>query len=461
VSSTRHHERKIGDDLPMHRLPTTQYVTVGDADVAYLVVGDGPVDILYFYGLGSHIEVLRTSPGFASFLRRLAAFGRVIFFDRRGTGASDAVARTAIPTIEDWTEDIHAVLDAAGSRQAAIIAAVDAGPIAMLYAATHPERVRALVLLNTTARYLRADDYPIGFTSDEVDALVAMLGSTWGTLEFARAVNPGLDDDEYLDGVASWARQAATPRTAAAQYDYILNQLDVRPALGLVQAPTRVLHVADSPIVPFAHGRFVAEHIEGATLVEIPGGSLSMTPNLDALFDETVAFLTGDRLPVDVDRVLTSVLFTDIVASTAQAAALGDKRWRARLDDHDRIVRHELRRFRGREIKTTGDGFVASFDGPARAIRCARATIDALRPLGMEIRVGLHTGECEVRGDDLSGLAVHIAARVGALASSGEVLVSRTVKDLVVGSGIQFGDRGQHAFKGVPGLWELFAVARA
>jgi class 3 adenylate cyclase len=233
----------------------------------------------------------------------------------------------------------------------------------------------------------------------------------------------------------------------------------VRSALPLVQAPTCVLHGSDNPILPVEHSRYIAEHIPGATFVELPGGSLSMTPNLESLFDETVAFLTGERPPVDVERVLTSVLFTDIVGSTEQAAALGDKRWRTRLDEHDRVVRDELRRFRGREIKTTGDGFVACFDGPARAIRCARATVDRLQPLGIDIRAGLHTGECEVVGDDLRGLSVHIAARVGAMAGSGEVLVSRTVKDLVVGSGITFGDRGEHVLKGVPGSWNVFAVA--
>jgi class 3 adenylate cyclase/pimeloyl-ACP methyl ester carboxylesterase len=439
--------------------PETRYVTVGDADVAYQVFGEGPLDLLYFYGLGSHIEMLSESPTFAPFMLRLASFSRVILFDRRGTGASDAVSRNAIPTFEDWTEDIEAVLDAAGSLQAAIIAALDAGPIAMLYAAMHPERVRALVLLNTTARFLRDDDYPLGAEAEDADALVAMVASMWGTLDFARAVNPYIDDLTFLEGVALWARHAATPRTAAAQYEYILKHMDVRAALPMIQAPTRVLHVADSPIVPPEHGRYLAEHIAGATLVTIPGGSLSMTPNLEPLFDETAEFLTGERPAVEIDRVLTTVLFTDIVGSTEQAASLGDRRWRARLDDHDRVVRNELRRFRGREINTTGDGFVASFDGPARAIRCARSIVDGMKPFGIEIRAGMHTGECEVRGEDLGGLAVHIAARVGSIGAPGEVVVSGTVKDLVVGSGIEFADRGEQELKGVPGTWKLFSVA--
>ncbi len=266
-------------------------------------------------------------------------------------------------------------------------------------------------------------------------------------------------DDAFLQEVASWSRFAATPRTAAAQYDYILRSLDVRAALALIQVPTRVLHVRDSPIVPIEHGRYLADHIDGSTFVELPGGSLSMTPNLNAVIDETAEFLTGERPPVEIERVLTTVLFTDIVGSTERAASIGDRRWRALLDEHDRTVREQLQRFRGREINTTGDGFLASFDGPAHAIRCANAITEATGRLGIELRVGLHTGECETRGDDLGGLAVHIAARVGTLATPGEIVVSGTVKDLVVGSGIDFDDRGEHELKGVPGTWKLFAVS--
>src|SRR3984957_13042869 len=251
-------------------------------------------------------------------------------------------------------------------------------------------------------------------------------------------------------------RWVATPRTAAAQYNYILRSLDVRDALSLIQAPTLVLQVAQSPFLSLAQGRYLADHIEGASFIELPGGNIAMDDNL--VLDEVSEFLTGERPIVEVDRILTTVLFTDIVGSTATASVLGDQRWRSVLDAHDRAVREQLRRFRGREINTTGDGFVASFDGPARAIRCTQAITEAIRKLGAQVRVGLHTGECEVRGEDLGGLAVHIAARVGALATPGEVFVSGTVKDLVVGSGIEFGDRGEHALKGVPGSWKLFAV---
>jgi class 3 adenylate cyclase len=442
-------------------LPKTRYVAVNEADVAYQVVGDGPVDLLYFYGVGSHIEVFWYVPEFVEFLQRLASFSRLIFLDRRGTGASDGVPRNAIPTWEEWTEDVLAVLDAAGSERAAILAAADAGPIAVLFAAMHPERVSALVLLNTSSRYAVADDYPAGASPEAVDALVDLLGETWGTPELISLTNPSMAADaEYLQSTARMARAAATPRTAGAQYDYILRSLDVRQALPLIQVPTLVLHVGASPIVPIEHGRYLAEHIDGAAFVELSGGDIfAVTPDNYVVADEVAHFLTGERPMVEIERVLTTMLFTDIVGSTERAASLGDERWRVLLDAHDRTVREQLRRFRGREIDTAGDSFFASFDGPARAIRCAKAIIEATGKLGLGLRVGLHTGECEVRGDRLGGLAVHIAARVGALAASKEVLVSGTVKDLVVGSGIEFTDRGEHQLKGVPGTWKLFAVA--
>jgi class 3 adenylate cyclase len=438
--------------------PETRYVAVGDADVAYQVVGDGPLDLLYCYGLGSHIELSWDIPAFAELLSRLAAFSRLIFFDRRGTGASDALSRNAMPTWEEWTEDIVAVLDAAGSKRTAILASLDAGPIAILFTAMHPEVVSALVLYNTSGRYMEADDYPIGVSPESIDALIGLVASGWGTSDLFRLVNPSLaDDPESLRALSKAARSSVTPRSAAAQYDYILRNQDVRSVLPLIQVPTLVLNVNDSPFVPLALARYLADHIDGATFTEIPGGNLLVdTDNVVA--DEVAEFLTGHRPVFKVERILATVLFTDIVGSTAQAASLGDQRWRSLLDAHDKTVREQLKRFRGTEINTTGDGFVASFDGPGRAIGCALAITEATGKLGVELRVGLHTGECEVRGDDLGGLAVHIAARVGALAAPGEVLVSGTVKDLVVGSGIEFGDRGEHELKGVPGTWKLYSV---
>ena len=438
--------------------PETRYAAVGDADVAYQVVGDGPVDLLYCYGLGSHVELSWDIPATAEFLARLAAFSRLIFFDRRGTGASDALSRNAMPTWEEWTEDIVAVLDAAGSKRTAILASLDAGPIAILFTAMHPERVSALVLHNTSARYMEADDYPIGVSCEAIDSFIELTATGWATSDLFRLVNPTLaDDPENLRALSKVARASLTPRSVAAQYDYILRKQDVRSVLPLIQVPTLVLNVTDSPFVPLALARYLADHIDGATFTKVPGGNLFVdTDNVVA--DEVAEFLTGHRPVFKVERILATVLFTDIVGSTARAASIGDQRWRSLLDAHDKAVREQLKRFRGREINTTGDGFVASFDGPARAIGCARAITEATGKLGVELRAGLHTGECEVRGDDLGGVAVHIAARVGALANPGELLVSGTVKDLVFGSGIEFEDRGERELKGVPGSWKLFAV---
>ena len=436
--------------------PETRYVAVGDADVAYQVLGEAPLDLLFCYGLGSHIELNWQVPTIAEFYGRLASFSRLIIFDRRGTGASDGVPRNVVPTLEEWTEDMAAVLDAAGSARTAILATIDTGPIAILYTAMHPERVSALVLLNTAARFIEAEDYPIGASPETVDALVEMVGAGWGTPEFLALANPSADQ-EFLRLTAQVLRASATPRTAASQYNNVLRN-DVRQALPLIQVPTLVLHVKEQPFTPVDLGHYLAEHIDGATFVELPGGDLSFTPANQVVADQVAEFLTGERPVVEVERILTTVLFTDIVGSTERAASIGDHRWRALLDAHDRTVRDQLRRFRGREINTTGDGFFASFDGPARAIRSAQAIAEATARLGVELRVGLHTGECEVRGDDLGGLAVHIAARVGALAGPGEVLVSGTVKDLVVGSGIEFDDRGENELKGVPGVWRLFTV---
>jgi class 3 adenylate cyclase len=439
--------------------PETKYVAVGDADVAYQVIGDGPRDLLVFNGLGFNAEVAWLIPEFCEFFERLASFTRLIVFDRRGAGASDHIPRNAIPTWEDFAEDAGAVLDAVGSKQAAVFAPLESGPMALLFAATHPDRVDTLILLNTYARYLVADDYPIGVALGYLDTLLEMLKAGWGSPGFSRVVFPSrADDPEFLDRIGRMQGSSLTPRAVAAQYDYILRNIDVRQSLPLVRVPTLVLHARENNFVPFVQGRYLAEHIDGARFVELPGSDLGyIGDNATRTSDEIAEFLTGER-PVEVERILATVLFTDTVGSTQRAATLGDRRWRSILDAHDKAVREQLRRFRGHEINTTGDGFVASFDGPARAIRCAEAISEATGNVGVELRMGLHTGECEVRGDDLGGLAVHIAARVGAQASPGEVLVSGTVKDLVVGSGIEFRDRGEHELKGVPGTWKLFAV---
>jgi class 3 adenylate cyclase len=437
--------------------PETNYVDVGGAQVGYQVVGEGPVDLVVAWGLGSNIDLNWDVPPTAAFLMRLASFSRLICFDRRGTGVSDPIGRDTAATWEDWTEDVRAVLGAAGSARAAFFAVADATPIAMVFAAMQPDLVSALVLVSAMARYLEDDDYPIGASPALLDAIVRLMEQTWGTPELARSFTPSLGDDtESVRILAKLMRVSATPRSTARQFDYLARQLDVRQALPLIQAPTLVIHTNQNTSVPIALGRHVAEHIAGARFVELPGGDAA--PWGPELIDEVAEFLTGERPVVPIDRILTTVVFTDIVGSTAQAASLGDQRWHSILDAHDHAVREQLRRFRGNEINTTGDGFVASFDGPARAIRCAQAIAEATRNLGVEVRVGLHTGECEVRGDDLGGLAVHIAARVVAAAEPDEVLVSSTVKDLVAGSGITFKDRGEHDLKGVPETWRLYAA---
>jgi class 3 adenylate cyclase/pimeloyl-ACP methyl ester carboxylesterase len=444
----------------MSHIPETQYVTVGDSDVAYKVLGEGPLDLLYVGGLGSHVDLLLNDGRLAGW-HALSSFSRLIFFDRRGTGASDRFALNAMPTWEDWTDDVRAVLDAVGSDKAALFASLDAGPIAMLFASIHPTRVSALVLANTSARFLVDDDYPIGASRETLDSQVDLVRSLWGKPDLIRFANPAVAEDAELGReFARRLRAAATPHTAAAQYRYIMESLDVRRVLPLIQAPTLVVHTSHNPLVPPDHGRYIAEHVAGARFIEVPGRGVSLNDGLanTIVLDEISQLLTGQRPPLDIDRVLTTVLFTDMIASTERAAALGDARWHRLLDAHDRAVREQLRRFRGREVNTTGDGFFVSFDGPARAIRCAQAIIAVARDLDVKVRVGIHSGECEIRGDDLAGLAVHVAARVGAFAGAGEVLVSRTVVDLVAGSGISFTDRGDHDLKGVPGTWRLFAV---
>jgi class 3 adenylate cyclase len=417
------------------------------------------VDLLFCFGLGSHIEWIWECEPLVEIFRRFASFSRLIYFDRRGTGASDRVPYAAVPTWEQWSEDFHAVLDAVESEKAAILACVDVGPLAVLFGAMHPERVSALILFNTAARWMPDQGYPIGLTPDDVEALLALFAQTLGTTELQALMAPSMaNDPDYLALGAKITKSAATPRNALAQWSYILRHQDVRSALPLVQAPTLVLHSQDNTWVDGSLSQYLADNIAGATFRELPGADMTPTPEWYAMTDAVAEFLGVERTDPEIDRVLATILFTDIVGSTERAAADGDARWRVVLDAHDRAVREQLRKYRGREIKTTGDGFVISFDGPARAIRCAKAIDDAITNQGLKVRIGLHTGECEVRGDDLGGLAVHIAARVSAMATAGEILVSGTVKDLVVGSGIDFEDRGERELKGVPGAWKLFAV---
>jgi len=439
-------------------VPETRYAAVGDADVAYQIFGHGPPELVQFWGLGGHVELNWDTPVDAALLGRLSSIARVVVFDRRGTGASDGVLRSAIPTWEDWTEDLVAVMDAVGWTRAAISAEADAGPIAMLFAATHPERVTSLVLSNTTARYLAAPDYPVGLQPEIVDKGVRAMGKLWGTVELAHRFWPDHAPDETtLRNLARCQRASATPRSAEAQLRYFVN-VDVRDALPLIQAPTLVVHSDSSPNFPLGQGEYLAAHISHAELVVWEGGPGTASEAPDRFVNLVGEFLTGQRPAVEPDRILASILFTDIVGSTDHAATIGDTRWRQVLDVHDRVVRQQLDRFGGREINTTGDGFIAAFDGPARAIHCGQALIHDLQRKGIEVRAGCHTGECERRGDDLAGLAVHIAARIAALAAPSQLLVSSTVRDLVLGSDIEFHDAGQHELKGVPGTWTLLVA---
>jgi class 3 adenylate cyclase len=415
--------------------------------------------VLFFFGLGAHLELFWDAPLAAPFLGRLASFSRLILFNRRGTGASGSVPGRAVPTWEDGSDDVLAVLDAAESEQASIIATVDAGPIAILFAAMHPERVSSLVLLTTTARYLAAPDYPAGMSAEAVDAFVAMIERLWGTPELLRMANPSMaEDSQFLEFGAKWFRASSTPRAAAAQLAYMMRSLDVRPVLPQIQSPTLVLHVQESALYPIEHGRYLAAKIPGARLVQLPGGDTGITPANYVVADEVAEFLTGRRPEPELDRVLTTVMHSDIAGSTALAAKLGDQRWRQLLDAHDRLVQQELARFRGRKINSAGDGFLATFDGPARATRCAQSLQRVASTLGLELRIGVHTGECETRGSELAGLAVHIAARAGALANPGGIVVTSTVHDLLVGSGIQLGQGEVRHLRGVPGEWQLFQV---
>ncbi len=447
----------VGHTIHEVDAPETSYVAIGDTEVAYQILGDGPLDLVFHHGF-CHLDLQWDVAPEAAFNKRLASFSRLILFDRRGSGASGRVLHGGLPTWEEWGEDLSAVLDAVGSQSAAVFAEAEAGATAVLFAAAHPERVHALVLGNTQARWAEADDYPIGLSPTDIDLVVEFVESTWGDPGALPLVFPSLaGDDPVNTSLARLCRAAATPKMAGALYRYIYNELDVREALSLVQAPTLVLQNRNTGI---ERARYLADHIDNARLVEVPGNDvLLFAGDHEPVMSEVAEFLTGQRLPVDVDRILTTVLFTDIVASTQLVAAEGDQRWRSLLDAHDRAVRSQVSRFGGNEINTTGDGFLVSFDGPARAIRCAQAITEATGRLGIELRAGLHTGECEVRGGDLAGLAVHIAARVGAVAGPREVLVSSTVKDLVAGSGIEFRERGEQELKGVPGRWRLFAVA--
>jgi class 3 adenylate cyclase len=435
--------------------PKTSYAKSGDVNVAYQVLGDGPLDLVYVQGWLSHLDFQWTDPTVASFLRRLAAFSRLIMFDKRGSGLSDPVA--GAPVFEERMDDIRAVMDAVGSERAALLGFSEGAALSVLFAASHPERTTGLILYDGVAVGPLVED-PIAETWRELALRIRDTLDRWGEGETMHWIAPSLVDrglPQHFWG--AFERASMSPGMATSLWEMIM-RLDVRSVLPSIRVPTLVLHHSDSPI-PAAQGKLLAEEIPGARYVELPGRDhLPGAGDPEAVAGEVEEFLTGAREGGRPDRVLATVLFTDIVDSTRRAAELGDKSWRELLERHDALVRSQLERFRGREVKQTGDGFLASFDGPARAIHCACAIGEEARELGIEIRAGLHTGECELIGDDLGGVAVHVAARVGALARPSEVLVSGTVKDLVMGSEIDLVDRGSHELKGVPGEWRLLAV---
>jgi class 3 adenylate cyclase len=437
--------------------PETRYARSGDVHIAYQTLGEGPLDILFVDQWWSNVDAQWDVPPLAHMLERLASFSRLILLDKRGTGLSDPVPLGGLPTLEEWMDDIRAVLDAVGSTRTALLSGIGASYLTMLFAATYPERRSALVLVHGYARLLGADDYlpklPRAIPGEEIESFRA----AWGTGILLRLLAPReAQDPAVLQAFAAYERQAASPGTASAMLR-MLYEGDVRTVLPAIRVPTLVIGFADATRISVDHARYVGEHIPGARYLELPGDEiLAWAGDQPRLLSEIQEFLTGVRPAEEPDRVLATVLFTDIVDSTKRAAAVGDERWRSLLEAHDRAVRAEMERFRGREVKTTGDGFLAVFDGPARAIRSAVAIRDSLRALGLEIRVGLHTGEVELTDADVRGIAVHIGARIAALAEAGEILVSSTVKDLVIGSGIPFEDRGLHDLKGVPDQWRVF-----
>ncbi|OMC21328.1 hydrolase [Mycobacterium colombiense] len=433
----------------------TRYAMNGNLHVAYRASREGERDIVFVANWFTNCEIFPELPLVQGWLEAMTSLGRMILFDQPGTGVSDPIDAGAMPTLEQWADSITAVLDDLGSREAVLIAAVAAVAPAALFAATHPSRTTALVVQEGFADPLgRSGD---GWTPALGEAAMAM----WRTGEYHHVMNPDMPwNEEIRASLARFNRLTVSPQSFEVMLP-LANQMDVRSLLPTIRVPTVVLHHADNPLIPAARGKYVADHIPGARYVELPGRNSYhfVEPDWRSSFREMAEFLTGEQAEVADDRVLATVLFTDIVDSTRRAAAIGDRNWRALLDAHDAVVRAQLARFRGREVNTSGDGFLAMFDGPQRAIRCAMAIRDAVQALGIQVRAGLHTGECEVRGGDIGGIGVHIGARVSALAGPNDVLVSSTLRDLVIGSGLEFEERGAHQLKGVPGDWRLFAVA--
>lgn len=438
--------------------PETRYANATDGtEIAYQVWGDGPIDIVLL-NFDTVVDLMWDDVRYAAFLERMGSFARVMCFDRRGWGSSDSLASGVTCSLEGWLDDIDSVMTATGSERAAIVAGSEAGKPAMLFAATFPDRVASLVLFNAYARFLRAPDYPFGLPAPSVDRYRETIRKGWGTKGQIELVAPSMAADErWCNWYLRSARLGGSPGDAL---EFMQANFDsnVHRVLPSIQAPTMVIYRPNRH-VRLEHSQYLVESIPGALLRQLPGEDLTMAAgDCDALAAEVEEFVTGCRPAASTNRILTTMLFTDIVGSTQKAGAVGDRAWLKLLEAHDSLVRNELERYRGREIDTAGDGFLATFDGPARAIRCGVELVDAIRRLGLDIRAGVHTGEVEVRQRGITGIAVHTGARLAALANPGEVLVSSTVRDLVAGSGTTFEDRGEHELRGVPGTWRLFGV---
>lgn len=451
----------MGENLKMG--PETRYALSGDVHIAYQVIGDGPFDLVFVPGFVTHMELQWRLPGMGGFLKDLGSFSRLIRFDKRGTGMSDPVS--GAPSLETRMDDVRAVMDAVGSRRAAFYGLSEGAAMSILFAATYPERTAALVVRSCSPRTLWAPDFPWGRSEEayqhETDQALQVFAARAEAREAVRAM--GMQTEEEAEAFIDYVRYGASPGMVDRLYR-MNREIDVRQVLPTVRVPALVMHGSEDQIVPVQAGAYTARRLSSARFIELPGvGHVALSTGGTQIQAEIERFLadvwqTGGWEDAEPDRMLATVLFTDIVESTAKAIELGDRRWRELLERHHTLVRRELLRYRGREINTAGDGFLAAFDGPARAIRCACAIVESVRDLGLSVRAGLHTGECEVADGNIAGIAVHTGARVAALAGADEVLVSSTVKDLVAGSEIQFSDRGAHALKGIPGEWRLFAV---
>jgi pimeloyl-ACP methyl ester carboxylesterase len=440
--------------------PRTRYALSGDAHIAYQVFGEGDLDLVFIPGFVSNIEHYWEMPSVPELLERLASFARVVVFDKRGTGLSDPVAGP--PPLEQRMDDMQAVMDATGVERAALFGISEGGPASVLFAATYPDRTSALVLYGSTPRFRTDSDISWGATDEQIELVLAETSAAWGDGSLLGLFAPGAAADPDMKEVWGRFQRASASPAMARSVVAALYRIDVRDVLPTIGVPTLLLHRTGDLVAPVEGARLMAEKIPDARLVEFEGSDhVPFTGDFGPVLDEMEEFLTGTRQPRALDRILATVMFTDIVDSTRRASAAGDRRWRELISRHDELTRRQLDRFRGREVKTLGDGFLATFDGPARAIECACAIRDGVAPIGLEVRAGLHTGECELVGDDVRGMAVNIGARVGALADPNEVLVSSTVKDLVVGADVEFTERGEHELKGVPGTWRLYAATPA